>query len=233
MWGKSKIKAFSFIIRINIFEKELPEGNWRSIFQSPNINVLENVDRKLVTLPLRFGLSDVEQKEAIVIARKSIIDFLENRIKNNNIETSSPLPRFLLKADVEVSLWAKGRLRAAVVVEGENLAVGLRKAAVRALQDYRFKPISKEEISDLRIEITLLHDLKIPFSQKQLDNQLFEEKGYVLNYLDKKGWLLPSISNLRRLRNFKDFLNILVVERNLILLPFIPAELPFLLILPE
>ena len=187
---------------------------WVLIFFSPEIEVLENKNRPHSIKPLRWGLSDEERGAAFRIARDALQKFLEDasRLERNYFSTLSP--RFSLRADIDVAFWVNGRLRGSSVVEGRSLGEGIAEAAVLSARDSRFKPLSSEDLPDTRIEITVMHDIRIPLSERERSkNAIYPEKGYLLEKNSKKGWYLPEVFNVKRFRNFEDFLGDLAQEK--------------------
>jgi len=226
----------AFVIRKP--NKLLSGGQWVSIFSSSEIEVLENKNRPHSIKPLRWGISDEERKIAFKIARDALQIFLEDtsRLERNYFST---LPsRFSLRADIDVALWIKGRLRGSSVVEGMSLGEGIAEAAILSLRDSRFKPLSSEELPDTRIEVTIMHDLRIPLSTKEFKrNIIYPEKGYLLqqktvnrysNVLEniriingggknrlegRTGWFLPEVFNVQRFRRLEYFLGELAEKK--------------------
>ena len=206
---KSKI---TFVIRK---PDKLSSGDqWATIFSSPEIEVLENKNRPHTIKPLRWGFSDEKRVAAFRIARDALQKFLEDASRlERNYFLAFP-PRFSLRTDVDVALWVKGRLRGSSVVEGMSLGEGIAEAAILSSRDSRFKPLSSEDLPDTRIEVTIMHDIRVPLSERERSkNAIYPEKGYLLEKNSKKGWYLPEVFNIKRFRNLEDFLGDLAQEK--------------------
>src|SRR3989338_304741 len=202
----------AFIIRKP--DISLPGEQWVLIFSSSEIEVLENKKRSHGINPLRCGFSDEERKIAFKIARDALQIFLEDtsRLERNYFSTLSP--RFSLRADIDVALWINGRLRGSSVVEGMSLGEGIAEAAILSSRDSRFKPLSSEDLPDTRIEVTIMHDIRVPLSKRERSkNAIYPEKGYLLEKNGKKGWYLPEVFHVKRFRNLEDFLCDLAQEK--------------------
>ena len=210
--GPPQNSEITFVIRK---PDKLSSGDqWATIFSSPEIEILENKNRPHTMNPLRWGFSDEERKIAFKIARDALQIFLEDtsRLERNYFSTLSP--RFSLRADIDVALWINGRLRGSSVVEGMSLGEGIAEAAILSSRDSRFKPLSSEDLPDTRIEVTIMHDIRVPLSKRERSkNAIYPEKGYLLEKNSKKGWYLPEVFNVKRFRNLEDFLGDLAQEK--------------------
>ncbi len=115
---------------------------------------------------------------------------------------------------LSVAFWIRGALRGCMVVHHRPLKEALRKAALQAARDPRFKPVRKEELAEARIEITLLSLSKvIPLYQLRQQKEIDPEKGYRFSYQNRQGWLLPEVFNCIRFRGMEDFLKTLITEK--------------------
>src|SRR3989338_3141268 len=202
----------AFIIRKP--DISLSGEQWVLIFSSPEIEVLENKNRPHTIKPLRWGFSDEKRVAAFRIARDALQKFLEDASRlERNYFLAFP-PRFSLRTDVDVALWVKGRLRGSSVVEGMSLGEGIAEAAILSSRDSRFKPLSSEDLPDTRIEVTIMHDIRVPLSKRERSkNAIYPEKGYLLEKNGKKGWYLPEVFHVKRFRNLEDFLCDLAQEK--------------------
>ncbi|RJQ37436.1 AMMECR1 domain-containing protein [Candidatus Parcubacteria bacterium] len=209
MLGKNILEPKTFIIR-QPSGSAIPEG-WIAIFSSPDLEILENKTRAPSVTPLRWRLSREEKMLALRIARKT----LEELFSQKKHKDSDPLPeRFSLKSDLGVALWVDGRLRGSSVIRGKRLEEGIRAAALSASRDSRFKPIGSSDLARLRIEITIISDLRIPLSDRELSkNAIYAEKGYGVRFEERIGWFFPEVFNVRKFKNLSEFLNALVKEK--------------------
>lgn len=204
-------KDVSFIIR-QPKRSEVNE-NWILIFSSPDLEIFESKRRAAETQPLRWKLSQDEKELCLKAARGALERFLSED-KKLSADKKIPLPRFWQKSDFGVALWVNGRLRGSRVLKGRSFAEGITEATMLACRDPRFKPLSAEELSDARIEITIFSDLRLPLSKKELErNEIYPEKGYVLEKDGKEGWFLPEVFNVRRFSNLNQFLGELAEQK--------------------
>lgn len=186
-------------------------GQWARAFRSPDIEVLEKIKHERGLTPIRFGLSHEAKMSALRFVRDAMEESLEKRPAPQRGDIPS---RFLLSADVNVALWVAGALRGSQIVEGHSLKDGLAEAARRVLVDARFKPIMLEELRGARIQIGILHPLRVPLSKRTLKhNRILPEKGYLLSHNGKKGWFLPEVLNVRKFRGLDELLADLAREK--------------------
>lgn len=187
---------------------------WVSIFASPELEVWERKDRVSGLVPLRFGLEEKEKRLALGVARDTLKRFFFDGALPDRKHFRFLPSRFSLKTSLDVALWIKGRLRGSAVVEGLHLGEGIAEGVLLAARDSRFKPLNKEELDSLRIEITLIHDLRIPLTQDVIErNTIYPDKGYLLEYKNKQGWFLPEVLNVRKFSDLASFLGDLATEK--------------------
>ncbi len=218
-----------FII-CNAKPNEKLDAPWIKIFSSPEIEILERTDRLVQVRPLRWGFDEEERIIALKIARHALEKFFVTGERFTREYFSTLSERFQLSITLDVALWTKGHLRGSSIVERRHLGEGIADAAVNASRDPRFKPLSPEELADTQIEITIMHDLRLPLLPVEFGrNAIYSEKGYLLqqkttrghsnilknvgmksgvekNGEGRKGWFLPEAHNARRFQNLEDFL---------------------------
>lgn len=188
--------------------------DWIKFFSSPRLQVFEKKSRVSSAPPLRWGLNNDEKKLCFKIAREALIKFLENAERLDRSYFSALPSRLFFKTDLDVALWVNGRLRGSAVVENYNLSEGIAEAAILASRDARFKPLAYDELPFTRIEVTVMHDLRVPFSPRERrQNAIYPEKGYLLKKDKHVGWFLPEIHNVRRYRDLESFLGDLAQEK--------------------
>ncbi|MDP8264770.1 MAG: AmmeMemoRadiSam system protein B [Candidatus Aceula lacicola] len=101
-------------------------------------------------------LSDVQKKRLIEIATKTIKEYVENE---NILDVSEDDERFLKEEGAFVTIHKDGNLRGCI---GNILGRGPLYKTVRDMaiascsQDPRFPPVSKKELEDLEIEVSVL-----------------------------------------------------------------------------
>ncbi len=170
---------------------------WHELFFSPELEIWENKSVHTKILPLRFGFS-LEEQRLISSALMSAIEGKFNAINNRvlNVVSNSRLQEL---ATVDVIMWVNGVLRGSIIVEETPFIDAVIEAGLRSMQDKRFKPITKEEIHKMEIEIHWISDLRIPISQQELKASWpVGRKGYVAEHQDQKGWYVPAMFNLMK-----------------------------------
>ncbi len=187
------------------------EDGWVPIFTSQIISVYENTKRHKINLPLRFGLTSDEKKEALSFARLSLERFLRTGFLDRKADTAKLSTRFFMYTDIDVALWVNGHPRGSYIIENQQLHEAIRLGISRASRDSRFKPLAISELENTQIEIGIMSSLKIPLQHSELEKKEFiqAEKGFLLKHREKKGWLLPAAFNVRNFSKFNDFLQYL------------------------
>ena len=147
----------------------------------------------MVTLPPQeeIKLNDASRKELLKIARSSIEEYLNS----GNIPESKPQNAELLKnSGAFVTLEKSGKLRGCI---GYTQAIMplyeavTRAAIAAATQDTRFTPVSKEELKQIEISISVLS----PTRQIEDVNEIEVGKhGLVIRQGGHSGLLLPQVA---------------------------------------
>lgn len=188
------------------------EESWVLIGSSPRIEIWESKLRHKKFFPLRFGLNETEKLEALKVARNSMEKFLNS--DDSNFYTNNFNIRFEQNVTLDVAIWIDGSLRGSIIVENNPLGHAIVKASKLALRDKRFKPVLKEELSKAVVEITLMSDLKVPYSLSDMKDRFLDScKGYYSSYLEKIGWYLPTVFNCMKFKNSEDFLKSLSYDK--------------------
>jgi AmmeMemoRadiSam system protein B/AmmeMemoRadiSam system protein A len=147
----------------------------------------------MVTLPPKeeIKLDDASRKELLKIARLSI----EGYLSSGNIPESKPKNAELLKnSGAFVTLEKNGNLRGCI---GYTQAIMplyetvTRAAIAAATQDTRFNPVSKEEIKQLEITISVLSPLR---QIKDVNEIEVGKHGLVIRKGGYSGLLLPQVA---------------------------------------
>ena len=138
-----------------------------------------------------FVLSSEEKKELLQLARSAINQF----VQENSVLEYKPQNQILLTEKGSfVTLKKRGALRGCIgFIEPlfPLYETVIRATIYAASQDPRFPPITKEELKDLEIEISVLSPLK-----KISDPSLVRvgKHGLVISMGNKKGLLLPQVA---------------------------------------
>ncbi len=138
-----------------------------------------------------YSLTEEQQKYLLKLARKTIEELVE---KDKKYEPPKPDdPKLIQDAPVFVTIHNRGRLRGCI---GQMVARGPLYLAVRdmaiaaASQDYRFQPVSKDELNEIDIEISVLSPLRKIDSWEKIEP--FKHGVYVKRGM-RTGVFLPQV----------------------------------------
>jgi MEMO1 family protein len=108
---------------------------------------------------------DRQQGQYLVqLARQTIEEQLQlpqERQKIESLERSLSAPHFQEKRGVFVTLHKQGQLRGCIgsLIGYRSIVEGVREHAINAaFNDYRFRPVTGEEVADLEIEVSILSE---------------------------------------------------------------------------
>jgi AmmeMemoRadiSam system protein A len=115
----------------------------------------------------RDKLTEEEGRHLLVSARKAIECQLFDR--KGDLDSSADLPaKFLERRGTFVTLTIHGNLRGCIghIVPQESLIEGIRVNAINAaFRDPRFRPLSRKEWEDVKIEVSILTEPKpLPYT---------------------------------------------------------------------
>jgi MEMO1 family protein len=140
--------------------------------------------------PTEFSLSPEQKTELLRLARQAVFLYVgENKI----IEYETKDPNLIAEKGAFVTLKKNGQLRGCIgfIEPLFPLYEAIIRAAIyAAVRDYRFPPVSQEELNSLEFEISVLTPPK-----KIEDPGLVRvgKHGLVISQGDKKGLLLPQV----------------------------------------
>lgn len=141
------------------------------------------------------SLSEADRRALLGFAREAIVEsVLEQRLPRD-IPSGGV---FSLKHGAFVTIHSRGRLRGCIgIVEAsEPLGAAIaRCAASAALHDPRFSPVQAEELSQLRIEISLL----TPPEAIHAGGIEIGKHGLIVSQGGKRGLLLPQVATEHQL----------------------------------
>ena len=138
-----------------------------------------------------FSLSDEEKRALKEIALQSIKDSLDG----NPIAKPSPLFHLSEKCGAFVSLHKHGHLRGCIGHFGEDTPlyeIVAEMARAAAFEDPRFMPVSREELDDIDIEISVLTPMRRIQSLDEFElhrHGIYIRKGY------RSGTFLPQVAD--------------------------------------
>lgn len=212
----------TFRIRDAADKKGRPDDThaWVCIFANTKVVVYESLSRakKHLLRPLRYGFSDQEMRDLTNIARNVLIKKLSQQEVSE--KTFPYMHRFHLPCAVGVALWVDGALRGSQIVERVPLGKGIARAALRSLSDQRFHPLTQSDLSQVRIQISVILGPMLPYESHTIrSNTIDPFLGYKLTHGKRTGWYLPEIFNLKRFRTEQEFINSLAVHKAHITLP--------------
>ncbi len=139
---------------------------------------------------MREFLNDEEQRFLLGLARQAITGYLKT---GKRPEAKVPFKNLLEKRGAFVSLKVDGRLRGCI---GYPLPVKplhetiAEMAIAAATQDYRFPPVTLDELSKTDIEISVL---TVPRPIKAPDEVEVGKHGIIISKGFSKGLLLPQV----------------------------------------
>ncbi|MBC7362728.1 MAG: AmmeMemoRadiSam system protein A [Candidatus Aminicenantes bacterium] len=135
-------------------------------------------------------LNEEEKKFLLQLARQSIVHYLKNR-EMLDIEVDNP--RLKEKQGAFVTLHVNGELRGCIgyPLPYKPLYQTIIEVAVAAAtEDYRFTPLSEEELDDLSIEISVL---TLPRKVERPEEVVVGKHGIIISKGLHKGLLLPQV----------------------------------------
>jgi AmmeMemoRadiSam system protein A len=159
------------------------------------VALLRNAKQHVAGQPL-FSLNSQEKKQLLEIARKSV----ESAVKEDKLfEISGDLsPNLAQDRGAFVTIRKNGELRGCVGYTAalQPLALTVRDvAAIAALSDTRFRPVTPDELSQLQYEVSVLS----PFHRVLDINQIrVGEHGLLMKNGSYEGLLLPQVASEQR-----------------------------------
>jgi len=196
---------------------EVKPGEWKMIFSAPTFEVWDSgsfYTEQGMPLPLRLGLHEEEKVWLTKEVRRMMGEVLDGQVAKLSPD---PFGRLGERQDLDVAVWVRGKLRASVIMIGLSCREALEVGAKRATWDRRFAPLTKEELPEARIEITLMSDLIFPVLQSDWErSEIDATKGYmvVAHSNEKRGWYLPAVHNVVSFSHFRGMLERLAVEKS-------------------
>lgn len=140
---------------------------------------------------VKMNLSDADKKLLLKIARESI----EAHLLDKPVPTLGAVPPALCQArGAFVSLHRQGRLRGCIgyLEAVKPLGQTVREmAAAAAFHDPRFRPLGREELADLEVEISVLSPMQLSHN---LDEIQVGTHGLYIVQGRSRGLLLPQVA---------------------------------------
>ena len=141
------------------------------------------------------GLTRAEQQTLLGLARKAVVHFLETgKTLEVGADEASLTPALKARGAAFVTLTNAGRLRGCIGhIQGvEPLYRSVVRNACHACEDYRFRsnPITKDEVKDLMIEISVLS----PTSRvEDIESIVIGRDGLIMERGQRRGVFLPQV----------------------------------------
>ncbi|MBS1112337.1 MAG: hypothetical protein H6Q92_99 [Nitrospirae bacterium] len=139
---------------------------------------------------IRSPYTDVEKKELLSIARNAITEFVTDK---KTIEVDMKNPKLRTDGAVFVTIKEKGSLRGCI---GHVQAIMplyqsvIKNAIAASSSDPRFPPMTKDELQDIEIEISILSPMQ---KLKDVKNIQIGKHGLVIRKGSQSGLLLPQV----------------------------------------
>jgi AmmeMemoRadiSam system protein A len=136
------------------------------------------------------SLAESEKKWLLEIARRSLIAAVQGSLADERPPSTDNLRK---PAGAFVTLWRGSRLRGCIgqfAGAGALAEVVARCAKLAALEDPRFRSVSKEELADITVEISVLSDLE----EITPEDISVGKHGLVVTSRAGRGVLLPKVA---------------------------------------
>ncbi|HLF17640.1 MAG TPA: AmmeMemoRadiSam system protein B [Candidatus Omnitrophota bacterium] len=137
-------------------------------------------------------LSKAQRKRLFDIAQQTVVEYVTTGKK---IEVTEDDPRLKKKEGAFVTLRKQGRLRGCIgnVLGRGPLYLTVRDMAVAAAsEDPRFNPVTKEELKDLDIEVSVL---SLPWQIKDVSEIELGVHGVIVSQGFRSGLFLPEVAS--------------------------------------
>ena len=142
-----------------------------------------------------FSLSDEEKRLLKGIALQSIKDSLDGKRMEEAYSLSAGHPSLSQKCGAFVSLHKQGRLRGCIGHFGEDVPlceIVAQMARAAAFEDPRFLPVTRDELADIDIEISVLTPMRRIHS---LDEFQLHRHGIYIRRGYRSGTFLPQVAD--------------------------------------
>ena len=148
-----------------------------------------------------FSLSDEEKKTLKDIAYNSIKDSLDGKpiikfsLRECGVANNVQKSKFKEKCGAFVSLHKHGRLRGCIGHFGEDVPlyeIVAEMARAAAFEDPRFMPVTRDELDDLDIEISVLTPMR---RIQSLDEFQLHKHGIYIKKGYRSGTFLPQVAD--------------------------------------
>jgi AMMECR1 domain-containing protein len=192
-----------------------PQLGWRVIVDLRDLTVLERDAPHGKGRPLRLGLTEDEAWLTLAHARRCLAAAVTG---SGKAEDPPPLPgdlsRLARRSDVGVALWTRGRLRGSVVCPTGPALRAAGQGAVWATKDARFDPLTGDDLSATRLQVSFLHAPRVPLSRREIETRdVYPDKAAFVSKGTRSGVFLPEILNIQPHRTLRAFADRLAREK--------------------
>lgn len=145
-----------------------------------------------------MGFSGEQRKRLLLIARKAIEYYAKNGEEPGALKEAD-IDEFSEPRGVFVTLKEHGELRGCIGFPLPMMPLGkavVKAAIAAAYEDPRFASVTKEEIKDLEMEISVLtvpEPVKVSKPEEYLKKIKIGRDGLIIDYMGYSGLLLPQV----------------------------------------
>jgi AmmeMemoRadiSam system protein B/AmmeMemoRadiSam system protein A len=164
--------------------------------QSPSVSYASIffTHQKKKSLPLKHQLTQYEKNSLITLAYKKLHNLFEEKPIKEKLLYPILTPSLEVKRGAFVTLEKNGALRGCIgkVISNQSLyktIADMTKTA--ALYDSRFSPVTKKELPQIKIKISVLTQ---PKPIKQYQDIIIGKHGIIIKHKNKSALFLPSVA---------------------------------------
>jgi len=145
-----------------------------------------------------MGFSGEERKKLLLIARKAIEYYAKNGEEPGALKEVD-IDEFDMPRGVFVTLKEAGELRGCIGFPLPIMPLGkavVKAAIAAAFEDPRFASVTKEEVKELEIEVSVLtvpELVKVSKPEEYLKKVKIGRDGLIIDYMGYSGLLLPQV----------------------------------------
>lgn len=173
--------------------------------------VFEKQDSRLLE---PYSLTISEKRMILVYAREVLASCIIQESLVPEEQATKEEGFFSRVAHIDITLWLDGKFRGSHIIFGRPLKESVLLAVEKAYNDERFVPLTKEDLSSVRIEVVIVYDLPMPLREKEIrQGGIVYDKAYSAGVLPKEGWFLPNVFNIRYFGSLQAFLSALSLEK--------------------
>lgn len=214
-WNEDHNKVFSrrFLV---FFETKVNQENLKDyvcIYQSPWNEIYE---KKTAPISIRKDLTKKEKKILLKYIRYTSKSFF---LGNKSFDE---LKKFLKEeskifsevCDVDVAFWLHGELRGSRIIKGRPLYESIIEGTIATLKDVRFKPIKEIDLDKCVFECSVVPHTWLRLLRRDICiDKPYPNHVYRAISAENEGWYFPTVFNVMKIRNTKDYLESLIYKK--------------------